>query len=282
MDSKGDCDDSAEMRRLMNALMKGVLFVQDMYDKDWTHMDAFFEKFPEKYDFMFRRGDPGDTVIFQGSAAEGLVIYGIEELDPETYWYQLRYSRQFDYDVMTVKNDIVVLDEDSQYEPAVLCFLNGNIKEGCDAKDTMKMWTEADFCQHENEPLVTTTINEFSNPFGVVDHVMLIQPACNKCKNERAFHKVKNEDYMGRAYNMKTPYEFWRDFTSKSYKRPDKKHSCDGGFEGHTGHVNFNRYGDLCGWCRDLNSTTIQHENGSETRIFLDKVFKEGPSNMNR
>ena len=150
----------------------------------------------------------------------------------------------------------------------------------------MKMWREAEFCHHEKEPLITTTIDEFSNPFGVVDHVMLVQPACKKCKDKKPFHQVKTEYYMcmgdgniGREYNLKTPYQFWIEFSSQSYKRPDEKHTCDA--TGHTG-VNFNRYGDLCGFCTELNSTTIKHDNGSETHIFLDKVFKEGPSNMNR
>ena len=46
--------------------------------------------------------------------------------------------------------------------------------------------------------------------------------------------------------------------------------------------VNFNRYGDLCWKCRELNSTEIEHSDGSKTNIFVDKVFKQGPSNMNR
>ena len=270
MAAQDDSGDSAEKRQLMNALMKAVLFVQEMYDKDWTHIDAFREKFPEKYDFMFKRGDRNDTVIFQGSAAEGLVIYSIVERDPEVFWYGLRYTRRFDYDVMTVKNDIVVLDEDSQYMPAVTYFLNDHTKECRDADEAMKMWTEADFCHHEKEPLIMTTIDEFSNPFGVVDHVMLVQPACKKCKDQKPFHTVKTEDYLGRDYNLKTPYQFWIDFSSQSYKRPDEKHSCNAACEGN---INFNRYGDLCGWCRELNSTTFKHENGSETHIFMDKAF---------
>ena len=274
-----DDSNSVKNRQLLNALMKGVLFVQDMHDPNWNLIDTFHQQFPDKYDFMFRRGAPSDTVIFQGSAAEGLVVYGIEERDPEAYWYGLRYCRQFDYDVMTVKNDIVVLDEESQYVPAVTYYLNAHINEGLDSEEALKMWTEANFCFHDKEPLIMTTINDFSNFFGVVDHVILVQPACKECENKEPFGKTKNEDYMGRKYNLKTPYEFWIDFSSKSYKHPDEKHSCDAVGEGN---INFNRYGDLCHLCRDLNSTTFKHDNGSQTHIFLDKVFKEGPSSMNR
>ena len=53
-------------RNLLNILMKGLLFAQEMYDQDWSLMETFHQKFPEKYDFLFRRGGPEDTIIFQG------------------------------------------------------------------------------------------------------------------------------------------------------------------------------------------------------------------------
>ena len=93
-------------RNLLNILMKGILFVQEMYDENWSLMETFHEKVPEKYDFLFKRGDPEDGIIFQGSAAEGLVVYRIEKTDPGTWWNGLRHARESDYDIMHVNNDM--------------------------------------------------------------------------------------------------------------------------------------------------------------------------------
>ena len=115
----------SEEEELSNALMKGLLFVQEMYNPDWSLIDKFCEEYPEKYNFLFKRGRPDDKVIFQGSSSEGLVVYDIEELDSrKDYWHRLKYFRHFDFDVMSIRNDIVVLDQYSQYLPALMYYFN--------------------------------------------------------------------------------------------------------------------------------------------------------------
>ena len=56
------------------------------------------------------------------------------------------------------------------------------------------------------------------------------------------------------------------DFMKSAYKKynNDQNHSCDINSPG------FNRYGDLCGGCKDANSTVIDHGN-AKTSIFLDQ-----------
>ena len=55
----------------MNALLKGLLFVQEMYDQERSSIDIIFKEEKEKYQFMLNIGEQTDTVVFQGSTAEG-------------------------------------------------------------------------------------------------------------------------------------------------------------------------------------------------------------------
>ena len=96
---------------LGNALAKGLLFVQEMYDSEWSLIETFHQNFPEKYDFFFKRGGKNDSIIFQGSAAESLSIYDVTDHHPRRNWHNLRYFREFDVDVMSLREDIDVLDE---------------------------------------------------------------------------------------------------------------------------------------------------------------------------
>ena len=271
-------------RNLLNILMKGILFVQEMYDENWSLMETFHEKVPEKYDFLFKRGDLEDSIIFQGSAAEGLVVYRIEKTDPGTWWNGLRHARESDYDIMHVNNDITVLDNTEHYMPALNWFFTSNSNGGREMEKALKLWKEAEFCLHEKEPWVMLPLNDKCSPYGVVEHVTLTQPACKKCVLD---DPMKSSHVRGgffeREFNLKTPYKFWSHFSSRSWKRPNKDHDCDEyHFMLETGAagLNHNRYGDLCLRCQDLNSTTIKHEDGSLTHIFLDQVFKYGPSSM--
>ena len=105
---------------------------------EWSLMETFHENYPDKYDFLFKRGGKEDTVIFQGSAGDDLIIYGIKDRKGK-FWPNLKHTRMWDYDVMSVRNDIVVLDEDTHYIPAVLCHLagNANLYGGAKAKGTI-------------------------------------------------------------------------------------------------------------------------------------------------
>merc|ERR1712106_997592 len=113
-----------------------------------------------------------------------------------------------------------------------------------------------------------------------------MQPSCSACiegKETRSVPK-KTTDYNGRIALIKSPANFCMDFSFNSFKRPidkergDSGHSC----EMHSdGGENFNRYGDLCWKCRELNSTTVSHD-GAVSEIFLDKVVNAGPSVMFR
>ena len=61
--------------------------------------------------------------MFQGSTAENQAIYRIRENDPEIYVHQLRWFREFDYDVMHIQK-LDVIDEDSEYSRLVWDALN--------------------------------------------------------------------------------------------------------------------------------------------------------------
>ena len=55
----------------MNAFLKGILFVQEMYDMEESSVDKIFKEQKEKYKFMLNIGEKSDKVVFQGSTAEG-------------------------------------------------------------------------------------------------------------------------------------------------------------------------------------------------------------------
>ena len=257
----------------INVLLKGLLFVQDMYKVN--NIEYFSNKFPEKYDFLFKRGDDTDEVIFQGSTAENLAIYRIEEKgNPEVWIHQLRWSRGFDYDVMYVKKDEII-DECSEYIH-IMCDIMNSKKIG------LNEWKEAEFCKHEKEPLVMMRVPDKGDQCGIlIEHVGIVQPACEKCVS---LHKTnfgvrqKTTDYNGRIAVIKHPMDFFMEFSKKLSIQPAEKngegHSCDRYSE--TGQ-NFNKYGDLCYLCRELNSITIKHED-AETSIFLDQHRSSGPS----
>ena len=132
-----------------NALMKGLLFAQETYDQRWTLIDTFYKKYPEKYNFIFKRANPDDTVIFQGSSSEGLVIYDIRDCYTANVLEGLRYFRNFDYDVMAVRNDIVVLHEAFQYSPAFRVHIISQTIKELDEDRVWKKWAEAEFCHHD-------------------------------------------------------------------------------------------------------------------------------------
>ena len=276
-------------RNVLNILMKGILFVQEMYDQNWCLMETFHEKFPDKYDFLFERGNPADTIIFQGSASEGLVVYRVNRRDPGTWYNGLRHAGDFDYDVMHVNNDVTVLCNEEHFMPALNYFLGANSNGGRDMAKAQELWKEAKFCLHEKEPWVMLPLHDKTSPYGIVEHVTLSQPACHKCVEKEP--SMKNSyirgGLLGRGFNLKTPYKFLSRFSSRSWKHPSDDHDCD---HYHStddllvttgvGGLNHNRYGDLCLRCKELNSTTVKHEDGSSTHIFLDQVFKYGPSSM--
>ena len=118
-------------------------------------------------------------------------------------------------------------------------------------------------------------LHDKTSPYGIVEHVTLSQPACHKCVEKEP--SMKNSyirgGLLGRGFNLKTPYKFLSRFSSRSWKHPSDDHDCDHyhSTEG-VGGLNHNRYGDLCPRCQKLNSTTIKHEDGSSTHIFLDQV----------
>merc|ERR1711962_1978703 len=104
---------------------------------------------------------------------------------------------------MSVKNDIVVLDEVS-YERDGHVVLNPSIYMHNKVRDPHSKakfdeWKEAKHCKHEKEPWIMTMIDEFkSSPFGVVEHVMLIQPACDQCEDKGPLAHKGHEDFLGR------------------------------------------------------------------------------------
>ena len=144
------------------------------------------------------------------------------------------------------------------------------------------MWEELSFCQHQKEPLVMATMDPraTSSPFGVVNYVSLIQPACNKCQDKRQVVRQKHTEYLGRKYNLVLPYAFLQEFIDNSWKRPEANHNCDDFL--YNPKQSFDKYGDICKKCQDLNSTDIKHDDGSKTNIFLDMVVKRGCSDRQR
>ena len=180
---------------LGNALAKGLLFVQEMYDSEWSLIETFHQNFPEKYDFFFKRGGKNDSIIFQGSAAESLSIYDVTDNHPRRNWHNLRYFRQFDVDVMSLREDIDVLDE-SVHLGAIgihiqyltqLCNCDGlrdffenerpDLKWGefveSNFEAAMDRWKEAKFCWHQKEPLIMSKVQspESCLPFGKLQNL---------------------------------------------------------------------------------------------------------------
>ena len=178
---------------LGNALAKGLLFVQEMYDSEWSLIETFHQNFPEKYDFFFKRGGKNDSIIFQGSAAESLTICDVTDHHPRFYWHNLRYFRQFDVDVMSLREDIDVLDESVHlgaigFHLAVtqLCIYDGlqeilknerpDLKGGGFVEsylEAMDRWKEAKFCWHQKEPLIMSKVQspESCLPFGKLQNL---------------------------------------------------------------------------------------------------------------
>ena len=178
---------------LGNALAKGLLFVQEMYDSEWSLIETFHQNFPEKYDFFFKRGGKNDSIIFQGSAAESLSIYDVTDHHPRRYWHNLRYFRHFDVDVMSLREDIDVLDESVHlgafgFHLAVtqLCIYDGlqeilknerpDLKGGAFVEsylEAMDRWKEAKFCWHQKEPLIMSKVQspESCLPFGKLQNL---------------------------------------------------------------------------------------------------------------
>ena len=259
----------------ISTCLKGILFVQEMYDAGKSSIENLHKELPEKYDFLFRRGNKDDTIIFQGSTAEGLAIYRIEEnQNPEDWIHNLRWDRHFDYDLMSVKNKKVL--HNFQYQQAMSCFMAKHSQGGQNMARALKLWKEARFCLHDKEPLLVQGIFDENDPLGMLaEHVIILQPACTTCVNsdgqlDKRFQTHDN----GRIFRVKTPQQFWLQFVKDSHTRPSEDHNCDsnGG-----AHGNFNKHGDLCGHCIELNSVDIQHKDAT-THIFLDSAFKAGPS----
>ena len=86
-------------------------------------------------------------------------------------------------------------------------------------------------------------------------------------------------NYQGRVLKIIAPGEFLMNFVQQVHKYPpdDPNHSCDRVSHLESLGVDFNRYGDLCWKCKEINSTVIEHENAT-TSIFLDSVKQAGPS----
>ena len=262
----------------MNTLLKGILFVQEMYNEEESDMETIYSQEQEKYQFMFERGDQSDRMMFQGSTAEGLAIYKMKERGHEGMFNNLRWARHFDYDLMYIKNQEVV-DENSVFGPSSMAYVAANSKGGEDVEGALALWKEAKFCKHELEPLVMMKMVDKNDSLGLMaEYVDIRQPGCNDCADPNKAH-----DYNGRVMKVINGYRFWDSFQKRSYKRPndDQNHDCDQArlceFSGVSGE-NFNRYGDLCMKCRRLNSTIVDHDDGAISEIHIDSVINAGPS----
>ena len=77
----------------MNAFLKGILFVQEMYDIKESSVDKIFKEQKEKYKFMLNIGEQSDKVVFQGSSSEGKDhIRCLEILEPQGSFTTCVYS----------------------------------------------------------------------------------------------------------------------------------------------------------------------------------------------
>ena len=63
-----DNEDKMISSEQLNSLLKGILFVQDM--NKYSKIDHFYKAFPQKYKFLFMRGNDEDEIMFQRSTAE--------------------------------------------------------------------------------------------------------------------------------------------------------------------------------------------------------------------
>ena len=80
----------------INSLLKGLLFAQEMFED--SSIEFFVARYPEKYGFiMGSMEDMPDyqETLFQGSTAEGLARFGIEEKDAERQYAFMRFERYF-------------------------------------------------------------------------------------------------------------------------------------------------------------------------------------------
>ena len=254
----------------LNFILKGILFAQEMYK--YNKIDHFCKAFPQKYNFMFKRGNQ-DEIIFQGSTAENLAIFRMTESNPEFRVHQEKWFRWFDYDIMHVQHREVI--DDYNYITTVCAFMNSN-------KNGSERWEKGEFCKHENEPFVMLRVVDKNDEYGILpEHVGIIQPACDVCITRPKGTRVTTK-YNGRVALVKTPVEFFMDFVLTCIKIPKEEeypeHSCQ--FYAEAGE-DFNRHGDLCWKCRELNSATIDHGD-AVSQIFLDKIVNAGPSVMLR
>ena len=89
----------------INAFLKGLIFVQEMYDEEKSNIETLHREAPDKYRFLFSRGEETDTIVFQGSTAEGLAILKVKGTkDHQEYVHRLKWGRLFDYDIMFIKS----------------------------------------------------------------------------------------------------------------------------------------------------------------------------------
>ena len=80
----------------INTFLKGIIFVQEMYDEEKSNIETLYREEPDKYRFLFSRGEETDTIVFQGSTAEGLAILKVKETeDHQEYVHKLKWARLF-------------------------------------------------------------------------------------------------------------------------------------------------------------------------------------------
>ena len=154
-------------------------------------------------------------MVFQGSTAEGLAIYQIQEQPkPESCVGQMRWVTVYDYDIMFVKKK-EVLDDYSLYFKAFYVFCVLNSSKGYNAKE---LWKEAKFCKHDQEPFVMVRIKDKNDPLGnMVEHVGIFQPACKVCIEGQSQSGHKNMNYQGRVFKIIAPGEFLMDFVCSKF-----------------------------------------------------------------
>lgn len=159
---------------ITNSILKELLFVQEMHAE--TSIDYFHKMYPDKYQFLLAKDHlEFEDVVFQGSSAEELCVYSIEEMDEPSNWYGwLRFKRKFDYDILYVLKHKAETEDNLAFK---FCdFMNSSLRKNKDQKESLTEWKEAKFCLHEMEPYVLFyTLEADISYFGVG------QPACDTC-----------------------------------------------------------------------------------------------------
>ena len=153
------------------------------------------------------------------------------------------------------------------------------LKSVCDGG---KRWKNGEFCKHENEPFVMVRVVDKNDKHGILsEHVGIVQPSCDVCIKRSKGHQITTI-FNGKVALVISSVDFFMKFIPSCIKFPKEDevagHSCESYADSGE---NFNRHGDLCWKCRELNSTTIDHGD-AHSEIFLDKIGNAGPSVMLR